>query len=301
MKNKSKFRKLITKWLLIFLLVVPVIISCNRSKVEHLESKNDSLMMATSQKDKSLNDFLAAFNAIQDNLDSIKQKEMMISERTSFKTELNKEVKDQINSDINTIYSLLLDTRDKLLNARKKLDKNNAYIKELEKMLDRLNDELGKKDQEIMALKEELESKNIMITALTKDIDDLITDGLEKSKVIEGQKEELQQNSEKINTVYYAIGTKKELRDNDIITLEGGFIGLGKAEKLKDDPDKEYFTKIDRRKVLTISIPGKKAEIVTPHPAGSYNIEGEGAEKTLKIIDYQQFWQTSKYLVIISE
>jgi len=287
-----------------FLLIFPVIallMSCNQNKIDTLENRNDSLVQVTNAKDQSLNEFLAAFNAIQDNLDSIKEKEMMISEKTTHRDELKKQTKDQINNDINSIYQLLNDTRDQLASAKKNLGKSNAHIKELEKMMSRLSTQIEEKDQEIEELRSELESMNIKITQLTGDVNRLTEEGKEKTTVIENQEKTIEEKTTELHTGYYAFGTRKELKENGIITLEGGFIGLGKAEKLKDDPNREYFTKIDIRKMLTIPIPGKKAQVITPHPEGSYTIEGEGDEQVLMINDFNQFWKSSKYLVIITD
>ncbi len=289
------------KKLLLLLLMTAVLFGCNTKKVEQLENRTDSLMKVADARNQSLNEFLEAFNDIQDNLDSIKKKEMMITEKTSNKSELKKKAKDQINDDINAIYQLLTETREKLEDAKGKLGKSNAHIKELEKMLSRMSTQLEEKDKEIEELRTQLESMNIKITNLTGDVKRLTEEGEVKSDVIEKQEKMLEEKTSQIYTAYYAVGTKKELKENNIITLEGGFIGLGKAEKLKDDPNQEYFTKIDIRKVQTIAIPGKSAEIITPHPKDSYSIEGEDENQVLKITDYQSFWKSSKYLVVITD
>ena len=65
----------------IYLLLIGVVIGkagCNRKEIARLKAKNDSLMMAGSSKDANLVEFVDAFNSIQSNLDSIKQKEKII-------------------------------------------------------------------------------------------------------------------------------------------------------------------------------------------------------------------------------
>lgn len=289
------------KKLLIILLAFPLLFGCNQKKIDDLESRNDSLVQQANAKDQSLNEFLQMFNDIQSNLDSIKSKEMMITEKTSNKTELKKSVKAQINDDVNSIYSLLLETRSKLNDARKKLGKSDYHVKELEKMLDNFTKQLEDKDKEIESLKTELEKMNIKITNLTEDVGRLSKESKEKSTVIENQNQMLEEKSQELNTAYYVVGEKKALKDHNIITSEGGFIGIGKNEKLKPDFDEDYFTKIDIREVKTIPVPGKKADIVTTHPTGSYNISGEGDDRVINITNYEEFWKSSKYLVVITQ
>ena len=284
---------------LIVLLIIPFIISCNKQKIKQLEMKSDSLTQQANLKDESINEFIKSFNDIQDNLDSIKRKEMIITEQTELKTELQKKAKDQINEDVNTIYQLLLDTRSKLDDVRKKLGKSNFKVEELEKMVNHLTQQLEEKDQEIAALKAELEKMNIEITALTKDVGSLKQLNEEKEGVIKEQEGVINDKTTELNTAFYAVGTKKELKDNNIITAEGGFIGIGKNKKLKQDFNENFFTKIDISKTTQIPIPGKKPKIVTNHPTESYKISGEGDSAVLEIINANAFWKSSKYLVVV--
>jgi len=283
----------------IVLLIIPFMISCNKQKIKQLELKSDSLTQQANLKDESINEFIKSFNDIQDNLDSIKRKEMIITEQTELKTELQKKAKDQINEDVNTIYQLLLDTRSKLDDVRKKLGKSNFKVEELEKMVNHLTQQLEEKDKEIAALKEELENMNIEITALTMDVGNLKQQNAEKETLIKDQEGVINDKITELNTAYYVVGTKKDLKDNNIITAEGGFIGIGKNKKLKQDFNDKFFTKIDITKTTQIPIPGKKPKIITNHPTESYKISGEGDSAILEIINANSFWKSSKYLVVV--
>jgi len=283
----------------IVLLIIPFMISCNKQKIKQLELKSDSLTQQANLKDESINEFIKSFNDIQDNLDSIKRKEMIITEQTELKTELQKKAKDQINEDVNTIYQLLLDTRSKLDDVRKKLGKSNFKVEELEKMVNHLTQQLEEKDKEIAALKEELENMNIEITALTMDVGNLKQQNAEKETLIKDQEGVINDKITELNTAYYVVGTKKDLKDNNIITAEGGFIGIGKNKKLKQDFNDKFFTKIDITKTTQIPIPGKKPKIITNHSTESYKISGEGDSAILEIINANSFWKSSKYLVVV--
>ena len=224
---------------------------------------------------------------------------MIITEQTENKAELKKKAKDQINDDINSIYDLLLDTRSKLDDVRKRLGKSNYQVSELEKMMANLSKQLEEKDGQIEELRVELEKMNIKVTNLTDDVNRLSKESKEKSTVIEGQAQTIEEKTLALNTAYYVIGTKKDLKENNIITSEGGFIGIGTNKVLKDDFNASNFTKIDIREVSQIPIPGKKVDIVTTHPGESYSISGEGDERMLIIENAAEFWKSSKYLVIV--
>ena len=287
------------KKLIYLVLMIPFVIGCNQKKLEQLESSNDSLVQQAFAKDQALNDFLMAMNDIQFNLDSIKAKEMIINETTEGQVELKKSSKDQIIEDINTIYSLLEENKDKLADLRKQLGKGNYQIKELEKMIANMSKQMEEKDQEIAALTEMLNKMDVKIVALTKDVDRLTQEGDVKSETISKQSREIEQKTIEMNTAYYVMGSKKDLKEANIITSEGGFIGIGKEKKLSDDFSLEKFTTIDIREVTRINAPGKKIEIITSHPSESYEIQGEGEEQAVVIKDPSLFWKNSKYLVMV--
>jgi hypothetical protein len=75
---------------------------------------------------------------------------------------------------------------------------------------------------------------------------------------------------------------------------------LQKKQVLKDsDFNKDYFTQIDIRTDKEIKLYSKDAELLTTHPAGSYElIKDEKELLTLKIVNPNDFWSVSRYLVI---
>ena len=138
------------------------------------------------------------------------------------------EVKEQINRDINMIYEMLQQNKKTIADLRSKLKKSNAQVSSLEEMINRMTRQMEEKDVEIGQLRDKLEQMNIKIEILSSNIETLTAEGEAKSQVIDEQ-------TEALNTAYYVIGTKKELRDQNIITMEGGFAGIGRNKKMKEE------------------------------------------------------------------
>jgi len=254
---------------------------------QKITEENQKLKEENQQKDEEVNSFIESFNEIQQNLDVIKEREKLVSANTS-DPELQNSKKEQIAEDINMINELLVKNKQKIASLNKKLKKANLKIEELEKMIDRLTKQLEDKDAEIASLKDNLEKANSAYK-------DLFVEYNTKLDEIENQ-------TNKINEAFYAFGTSKELKEKGVITKEGGFIGIGKAEKLKADFNKDYFTKIDASETKSIVLACKKAKIITTHPTNSYKFEGpEGKVEKLTINNPEDFWGTSKYLVIVIE
>lgn len=283
------------KKLIFIALISPVFFSCNNSQkeLEALQARYDSVLTLGFTKDTTILDYVESFNAIQANLDSIKQAEMLISKSTSsVEGELQPDQKEQINRDINLIYEMLQKNKQTIAELKSKLRKSNAKVTALEQMVDRMTRQIEEKDGQIAQLRDQLEKMNIQIEILNTNVENLASESQAKSQTIAEKTEEL-------NTAYYVVGTKKELRDQKIITVEGGFAGIGRNKKLKEDFNQDYFTRIDITKLRSIPLMKKKASIITTHPSQSYKMYGEKVQDSLVIRNAKDFWSASKYLVIV--
>ncbi|MFL5729078.1 MAG: hypothetical protein ACJ75J_06270 [Cytophagaceae bacterium] len=279
--------------LMIALLSVPVLYtSCGNGAEKDANPLADSLQGENSKKDSQLSEkeaaiqeFVTTFNEIQANLNEIKEKEKIVTNSTKSGDIKSKE--DQIKEDIQAIYDLMNKNKNRIGSLNKKLKNANTKIDGLEQMIATLEAQINEKDNQINDLKNQVEQLNIELSNLNLNYEEIT--------------QESDVKTEKLNTAYYAMGTSKELKEKGVITKEGGFIGLGKTTQLKSDFNKDYFTKIDASQVTSIPIGAKKAKIVTNHPSGSYKLVGDKPIEKLEITNVDDFWGSSKYLVIITE
>jgi len=252
---------------------------------DSLANVNGELNGQLSEKEVALQEFVTSFNEIQENLNAIKEKEKIVTASSQSGDVKSKE--ETIKEDIQAIYDLMAKNKNRIGSLSKKLKNANSKIAGLEQMIATLQAQIDAKDGEISELKAALESKNIELSNIVMNL--------------EAVEEESSAKTEKLNTAFYAFGTSKELKEKNVITKEGGFIGMGKSTKLKDDFNKEYFTKVDASQVTSINIGAKKAKIITSHPTSSYKLVGEKTIEKIEILNSEDFWSNSKYLVIITE
>lgn len=252
---------------------------------DSLSGINGELNGQLSQKEKALQEFINSFNEIQDNLNQIKEKEKIVSKQSQSGDVKSKE--ESIKEDIQAIYDLLAKNKNRIGSLTKKLKNAKSKISGLEQMIATLQAQVDAKDSEIAMLKAELESKNIELSNIQMNLETVEAESSAKTV--------------KLNSAYYAIGTVKELKDKGVINKVGGFIGLGKSTKLNDDFNKDYFTKIDVSAVTSISIGAKKAKLLSNHPTNSYKLVGEKNVEKIEILNAEDFWSNSKYLVITIE
>jgi len=293
---------------LLLLMLIPAMlmtVSCNKMKEENarLKAKNDSLLALGFQKDTTVMEFVRAFNEIQSNLDSIKMKENIISQNTKGGTEVQSSAREQITGDINSIYQLLEKNRAQVASLRKQLKGSGAKVAELEAMITNLEKSIAEKDAEIADLKDQLGKLNIkvadlgnQVTNLNANVDNLSAENRAKQQAID-------EKTAALNTAYYVIGTTKDLKDKKVIDKTGGFIGIGRAKTITADFDKSNFTKADITTFTELPINKKKAVLLSNHPSGSYKLVATGKKSVEKlvILNYTDFWSSSKYLVIAAD
>jgi chromosome segregation ATPase len=279
------------------LLIVVVVFAtgCNRKEIARLKAQNDSLALAGSSKDANLVEFVDAFNAIQANLDTIKQKEQIIDNQARAGFEIKGDRKEQIQSDINYIYSLLQKNRLLVADLTAKLKKSNAHAAQLQTMIDNLNKQISEKDSQIAEMKEELNKQNIKVQNLTAEVSTLNTNVSNLTSENKARQKVIEDKTAELNTAYYVIGTVKELKDKNIVQKEGF---LGTAKDVNINIDKGLMTKVDITTVKSIPIMKKKATVISTHPASSYKIEGDKTADNLVILNPAEFWSLSKVLVI---
>ena len=264
-----------------------------KSQVEKLSKEKQDLVAESAFKDSSIHEFMQGFSEIENNLQIIQQKQNIIS-RNSQNNEVKTSSKARITESIVAINTLMEENRAKIASLNKKLKSFKGKVAGFEKMITGLNEQIAAKDQELVLLNDQLAALNTKVATLNSTVDTLTAQGNSKATIIETQTAALHQ-------AYYTTGTSKELIGKQVISKEGGFLGLGKSKELKHDFNTAAFTPIDITKIDKIELAAKDAELLTNHPSDSYKIErSENKDvKDLLITDPDKFWRTSKFLVVM--
>jgi len=113
------------------------------------------------------------------------------------------------------------------------------------------------------------------------------------------------------NTVYYAIGTRKELKERGLIREQGGtrfliFTRSGEVIKPVDNLNPADFTAADRRTLSQIELPNpaREYELITDQNIAASNISPESKRRVkgaLQITDAVGFWAQSKFMILVEK
>lgn len=280
------------KKLVHFFILALFLSACNDAEVKELANENQDLKQTAEQQNETINELLSTFNQIQDNISEIKKREGILKIETGESTgeyDIN-----SINEDIDMISDLMKRNEDLMNELQNQVNKSNTKNVELLKLVKNLQNQLKERNAEIASLNDELRERKIKIGQLYFSVDSLTF-----ANKVSGK--ELEEKTDQLYEGYYAFGTSKELIEKNVLSKEGGLLGIGSKELLKDDFNNEYFSKIDIRKQTSFLIYAKKAELVTPHPKNSYEFKGkDGQVDSLVISKPDEFWKASRYMVIVT-
>lgn len=242
---------------------------------------------------------LVSIAEIQDSLNAIAPAEDRVS-RLSQQAEsgtVTRTQKDQMLSTISGLRESIANSNRRIRDLEAGLKGSEAKIGGLQKVIDGLKRSVAEKERAIAMLNGRVDSLNVTVAGLQTEVQQ----GQEKiragEETIASQQQTIEEKRRELGTIYYVVGTKKELQKKGIIRKAGGVLGIGKSTLLTGNFRPEDFTPVDTDMATDIVIPGTEPKILSAQTAGSYELQAEGAASRLLIRDAQEF-RKLKYLVI---
>ena len=284
---------------LIFLLMLAVG-GCNNKEMEErlqkeisdLKQKNSELDQALVARDQFVDEVVASINGVYSDLETAraKEKRLLRQTQTTEKKQIlsNQEVRQQVVQHLAEIRNSLRQNRRRIANLEAKVKASEKQFASLNEMVEGLKHNLEEREKAIANLESELKELAGEIDAKTRQI-------AERDAIIHDQQGQM-------NTMYYVVGTRKELEEKGIIQNEGGFpFGLlGATTILASGFDESNFKPLDRLNTTSVTVDGEIDEIVPKRNEMLYTttVAEDQKSTTVTIVDPKKFWQ-ARYLVII--
>lgn len=284
------------KKILLMVMIGLMTFSCTSRKQQQraeddTTSTIDSLKRALDQSQNESNDLMQTIEQIQDGFRQINEAEGIVNV-----TNEEGDGRQTIIDNMNLIEEKMRLNRELIGNLQQQLrttsKSNSKFKKTMEEMVNNLQKQLDEKQVQIDGLKKQLEERDIRIAEQAEQIDNLNEDVNALAAQNEEKAKQMAEQEKELNKAFYVFGTKKELKQQNI--LDNGDVLRG------NNWNRDYFTEIDLRVTKVIKLYSKKATLLTNHPADSYNLDKDAqGQYTLRITDPQTFWSTGKYLVIM--
>ena len=261
-------------------------------------------------KQQSTEQMQSAFQRIGQNLAEIGQREGAIQQGFESAGEEGLENPEEaIEREIAKIEQLIAENEQIINDLNLQVEERDQQLAEYDKTVNGLNSRVSQYKAEVAQLvaeKKELGENLAKAESQNQDMQVVLASKQEelqlRHETIKTQEQQLQKQDQELHTAYYIMGPFKELRDKGVMEKEGGIIGIAAAKEVKDDFSKDEFIEVDIRHTPLIPVFSKDAELASIHPSGTYEwVEGEGNPHWLRITDPQRFWESTKYLVIVTK
>ena len=248
------------------------------------------------------------YQRIDQNLAAIQEREGLIKNTINARNrEGSFDPEDKINRQIEIIERIMQQNRDLITSLNTELnikdDKLQDYRKTEKNLWVRINeykDIVDALNEQNEILYKDLEMKEFEKASLELALQELDERIEQKVALISEKNEQIYRKEKELNTGYYAVGTYRELKEQEIVEKEGGFLGIAAVKTLNAGFDPTMLFEIDTRTVREIPVWAGKAEIITNQDPDSYTYEAyNGIIERIRIEDPEKFWEKSKYLVVI--
>jgi len=199
---------------------------------------------------------------------------------------------DTVLSRIATLKASVERTKDRIEELDAKLKRGGVKIAGLERMIAGLRKSASDKEARIAMLSTQVDTLQTQVAGLNTEVQT-------KQQDLDQKQQELTDKQHELATIFYTMGTKKELTKSGVIATKGGVLGFGKTPKPTGTVNESSFTPLDTDQETVIRIPAQKAQVLSAQPIASYTIQPVSkTEVELRITDPKEFRKV-KHLIIL--
>lgn len=279
--------------LALFLLIAVVVLLIGATGLLFRKYEKSSSDYAQSQT--RYNEAISAIAEIQDSLFAITAGDSTVGALSQgLRTEqtLTEPQTQQALEQIATINKSISRTKARIAELEGKLKKNGMRVAGLERMINGLKQSVAEKEAMVTTLTGRVDSLQVQVVGLQGEVQ-------QSQETIRARDQALEERRTELATIYYRIGTKKELKESGVIVTTGGFLGMGKSVQLTGRFDEGQFTRLDTDSETLVHTQAPKARVLSAQPASSYELKLEGDQMELHILDAREFRKV-RHLVIMT-
>lgn len=258
------------------------------------KKSQDDFTRATAEQESMRQRYDQAVNeivAIQDSLNTIGLKETQAQGDIELHGQT---IHDKVLSRIATLKTSIAATKERINELDAKLKHSGIRIASMKKMIEGLRESVTYREERIAKLSSQVDTLRTRVTGLTFEVQG-------QQEALARNQEELLAKQRELATIYYTMGTKKQLTTAGVVEPKGGVLGVGKSLKVSGMFEEASFSPLNTDEENVIRIPAKKGkvQILSAQPPGSYQLTTVSKDMVeLRILDRNEF-RKIKHLVIL--
>lgn len=239
--------------------------------------------------------------AIQDSLNAIvlgEEGTQALTTQLEAEKSLSRDRGDEAVARIAAIRAGLQRAKDRIKELEDQLQKSGVKVAGLEKMIRNLRATVAEREAVIAQLTQRVEQLQTQVTGLTAEVAEGQATIQAREATIMSQTAAIESSRRELATIYYTIGSKKELTGDGVIAATGGLLGIGRTLKPTGKIDETRFMALDTDQETLIVIPAPKARVLSAQPPGSYELQKVDGEMELHILDPQAFRAIKRVIIM---
>ena len=194
---------------------------------------------------------------------------------------------------------------DRIAVLRSSIMRNKARIRQLESNLHASGNKVAGLQRMITNLKQNVAEKEQMVAERSGRVDSLQTQvaGLttevqQKQETIAANEQTIEQKRLELATVYYVVGSKKDLATKGAVIAKGGLLGIGKTLVPAPTPNPGNFNALDTDQETVIDLNSAKAQVLSAQPADSYELKLVEGKMQLHILNPVEFRKVRQLVIV---
>ena len=264
----------------------------NRQTGQDLRELQKQSEATNSRYDQALDDI----GTIQDSLDAIvltTDARGMKSSSLSAERRLSPNRGDAALERASELRAGIQRARDHIRELEQRLGNSGAKVSGLERMLNRLKQDLAAKELQVARLTGQVDSLQTSVAGLAATVE-------QNAARISEQDATLEERRRELGTIYYVVGTRRELLKAGIVVAQGGLFGFGKTLQPVPEVNEARFQAIDTDLQSSIAIAARRPRVLTAQPTSSFRFEAVDGQFALRILDVRAF-RTVRRLVVVTD
>ena len=235
-----------------------------------------------------------AIAEIQDSLSAIAVGDTnvsMLARNLSSEQQISGPDKSEALDRIALLRSSILRNKERVLQLESSLKASSNRVSGLQRMVKNLKANVAEKEQMLAALSTRVDSLSTQVAGLTTEVQQSQETIAQREQTIEDKRKELA-------TVYYVVGSKKDLETKGAVIAKGGLLGMGKTLLPAPTPNPSAFNALDTDQETVIDLNAAKAQVITAQPADSYELKLVDGKMQLHIINPVEFRKVRQLVVM---
>jgi len=194
---------------------------------------------------------------------------------------------------IAVLRSSIAQNKERIRALEANIKKSGVKINGLQGLIANLKKSVGEKEEQVALLSAQVDSLHTQVNGLNETV-------AAREDTLRTRDQQVEEKRREVATVYYAVGSKKDLEKAGVIKSSGGVLGLGRTVLPTGVQNQTAFIPLDTDQQDIIVTSAPKARVVSAQPASSYQLLLVDGHMELHILSPAEFRKVKQVVILTS-